>query len=142
MRAVVGRSTYAAAARRSAGVLAAALLCLQGCSASTTTVQSTAERFEEAVSESDWAGACALLAPKTLEELEKSAGKQCGAALAEEELPAAGSVDGVAAYSTSAQVRFDQDTVFLAEFPKGWRVVAAGCAPDPGRPYDCRLQGG
>jgi hypothetical protein len=32
--------------------------------------------------------------------------------------------------------------VFLAAFPGGWRVVAAGCTPRGDRPYDCTLQGG
>ena len=34
------------------------------------------------------------------------------------------------------------DTVFLAVFPGGWRVVAAGCTPHGDRPYDCVVQGG
>jgi hypothetical protein len=40
------------------------------------------------------------------------------------------------------QVRFAQDTIFLARFQSGWKVMAAGCSPVPGHPYDCRLQGG
>ena len=32
-------------------------------------------------------------------------------------------------YGQWAQVRLSGDTVFLAVFPGGWRVVAAGCTP-------------
>jgi hypothetical protein len=40
-----------------------------------------------------------------------------------------------------ARVVLDSDTVFLASFPGGWRVVAAGCQPQGERPYDCTLRG-
>jgi hypothetical protein len=59
----------------------------------------------------------------------------------EEELPAAGEVTGTDVYGQWAQVRLTGDTVFLAVFPDGWRVVAAGCTPRPERPYDCVLKG-
>jgi hypothetical protein len=137
----VSRSA-AAAVRRSAGVLAAAFLCLQGCAASTSPAEQTAERFERAVAEGEWAAGCALLAPRTLSELEKSAGKSCPVALEEEDLGDAGPVRDSHGYGTMAQVRLGQDTYFLAEFDDGWKVMAAGCAPDPGKPYDCALQGG
>jgi hypothetical protein len=43
---------------------------------------------------------------------------------------------------TWAQVRLDDDTVFLAAFPGGWRVVAAGCRPrGEAEPYDCAVEG-
>jgi hypothetical protein len=57
-------------------------------------------------------------------------------------VPAAGAVENTDAFGTMAQVRFAQDTMFLAEFKDGWKVMAAGCAPEPGHPYDCQLQGG
>jgi hypothetical protein len=34
------------------------------------------------------------------------------------------------------------DTVFLAEFPDGWKVVAAACTPRDRLPYDCQVEGG
>jgi hypothetical protein len=40
-----------------------------------------------------------------------------------------------------AQVRFRQDTVFMAQFRDGWKVMAADCAPRPDKPYDCQIQG-
>jgi hypothetical protein len=33
--------------------------------------------------------------------------------------------------------------VFLARFPDGWRVTAAGCVrddPDPAVPYECEVE--
>jgi hypothetical protein len=45
-------------------------------------------------------------------------------------------------YGQRAQVRLSGDTVFLAVFPDGWRVVAAGCTARGEKPYDCVLQGG
>ena len=38
-------------------------------------------------------------------------------------------------------VRLAGDTVFLAVFPGGWRVTAAGCTPRGDRPYNCTVQG-
>jgi hypothetical protein len=50
-------------------------------------------------------------------------------------------VIGSGVYGQWAQVRLTGDVVFLAAFPGGWRVVAAGCSPQGNRPYDCTLQG-
>jgi hypothetical protein len=100
------------------------------------------DRFYRAVGRSDWNGACALLAPETKGELEQSAGKPCPAALADEALPDPGPARRSVEYGTMTQVRYQEDTVFLARFQSGWKVMAAGCSPVLGHPYDCRLQGG
>lgn len=89
--------------------------------------------------------ACALLAPDTVAELERSAEKPCAEALPEEELPSRTSVAGVEVAGHAAQVRLDGQVVFLSLFDAGWRVVAAGCTreePDPSRPYTCLVEGG
>jgi hypothetical protein len=95
-----------------------------------------------AVAGGDGPAACATLAPDTAAELEQSAGKPCAEAVLDEDLPAPATITGTEVYGQWAQVRLATDTVFLATFPGGWRVVAAGCEPRRSRPYDCALQGG
>jgi uncharacterized protein YceK len=95
-----------------------------------------------AVQSEDGAAACAALAPDTLSELEESADKPCATAILEEDLPAPAPVASADVYGQWARVVLSDDTVFLAMFPGGWRVVAAGCTPRTERPYDCLLQGG
>jgi len=102
----------------------------------------TAQRFAQAVGNDDHSRACSLLAPTTRKQLEQAAGAPCPTALAEEELAVAGGYADIAVFGTMAQVRFSEDTVFVTKFARGWKVLAAGCAPVPGAPYDCRLQGG
>jgi len=117
------------------------LLALSGCSSLQAPARDVADRFSAAVAASDWAAGCGLLAPQTKAELEKSAGTACPTALADEDLPDAGPLEELAGFGTMAQVRFAGDTVFVAQFPGGWKVMAAGCAPVSGHPYDCRLKG-
>jgi hypothetical protein len=102
---------------------------------------SIATRMLSAVGAGDGAGACAVLASDTASQLEESGGKPCAQAILDEELPAPGTVIGSGVYGQWAQVRLTGDVVFLAAFPGGWRVVAAGCSPQGNRPYDCTLQG-
>ena len=101
-----------------------------------------AEEFEHALESDDGAAACNLLAPRTRSEVEQSAGKPCAKAILEEDLPEAGAPTGSSAYGTMGQVRFTDDTLFMAEFESGWRVTAAGCAPKPHAAYECAVQGG
>jgi hypothetical protein len=101
-----------------------------------------ASRLLTAVQAKDGATACAALAPDTLAELEKSAGKGCATAILDEDLPVPGAVTTVDVYGQWAKVTRAGDTEFLATFPGGWLVVAAGCTPRGERPYDCVLQGG
>lgn len=120
----------------------AALATVCGCTVSPAPGAGVGARFYRAVAVKDWVAACRLLAPETRAELEKAAGTGCRAVLASEELPDPGPVRTSVSYGTMTQVRFERDTVFLARFQSGWRVMAAGCSPKAGRPYDCRLQGG
>jgi hypothetical protein len=101
-----------------------------------------AVKLLRAVSAHDGSGACGLLAPDTAAEVAKSGQKSCAEAILDEDLPAPGAVNSTDVYGQWAQVRLTDDTVFLAVFPGGWRVVAAGCTPRGQRPYDCELQGG
>jgi hypothetical protein len=100
-----------------------------------------AGRMLTAVQSRDGAAACALLAPDTASTLEESAGKPCSGAVLDQDLPAPGAVTGTDVYGQWAQVRLADDTLFLAVFPGGWRVVAAGCTARGDRPYDCVLHG-
>ncbi len=122
--------------------LAGGTLALAGCGSQEGPPEAAAKAFYAAVSASDWPAACALLAPATREALERSAGTPCPEALAAEDLPDAGAVHTASRFGTMAQARFGADTVFLGRFGGRWKVVAAGCSPVPGRPYDCRLEGG
>lgn len=103
-------------------------------------------RFERALVAGQFGRLCAALAPATREELEQSARSRCeqaiGQAVEEQELRAAGAVRGVDVYGSQARVLLEQDTVFLAHFPTGWKLTAAGCRPRPQRPYQCEIKGG
>jgi hypothetical protein len=99
-------------------------------------------RFERALEAGQRELLCAALAPATREELEQSAKRRCAQAIGEQILPAAGAVRRVDVHGEQARVVLDHDTVFLARFPTGWKVTAAGCRPRPQRPYQCEIKGG
>lgn len=101
-----------------------------------------AERFLDAVADQDGAAACAVLAPKTVTALEDSTGSACAQAILDEDLPQEGGVQTADVYGQWARAVTPADTLFLAMFRNGWRVVAAGCRPAGEGPYDCVLQGG
>ncbi|GAB7039301.1 MULTISPECIES: hypothetical protein [Catenuloplanes] len=107
-------------------VLLIPALALAGCATATDragAASDVATRFLAAAA-TDPAAACALLAPETAASLDGA----CADALAAEDLPAPGAVRRSRVYVDQAQVVLDTDTVFLAEFAGGWRVVAAGLA--------------
>ncbi|WP_308307448.1 hypothetical protein [Streptomyces sp. ISL-10] len=99
-------------------------------------------RFERALGAGEHARLCNALAPATREELEQSAGSRCERAIGEEDVSPAGDVRHVDVYGDQARVVLEHDTVFLAHFPTGWRVTAAGCLPRHERPYQCEIKGG
>lgn len=132
--------------RRALVVLAAAVAVagLAGCGSVDSradAASAAAVRLLTAVQDKDGAAACALLAPTTAAQVAESADQPCASAILDEDLPAPGAVSGADVYGQWAQVRLTGDTVFLAVFPGGWRVVAAGCSPRGDRPYDCAVQG-
>jgi hypothetical protein len=130
--------------RTQRGVAVVLLLGLTGCGSQPheDEVTSVAEAFHRAFAANDGAAACAELAPRTLSELEQSAGKPCAEAVLEEPVqPSAGS-SRVEVFGTQALVGEGEGATFLARFPDGWKVMAAACRPQPGAPYDCSISGG
>jgi hypothetical protein len=122
-------------------VVAAALI--GACSAQAEpSVLSVADDFHAALVRGDGATACALLAPSTREEVEKSEEGSCPDVVLGLDLPQAGEALGSEVFGDQAQVRFSDDAVFLADFPQGWMVTAAGCRPQGEQlPYDCTVKG-
>ncbi len=121
-------------------VLVPVALLLAGCSAGVPQQEAgaAAERFAAAPP----AEACRLLASQTLADLERRSGAGCSQALKGKSTVAA-VVQQVEVAGESAQVRLDGQVVFLARFPQGWLVTAAGCEktdPDPAVPYECEVE--
>lgn len=121
------------------GVLALGTACSTGHEDS---VRAVAAEFSTAVSDGDWPAACALLAPKTRSSLEQSAGKPCDQALPEEQPIPVGDPERVSVFGTSAQLRYADETIFLARFQEGWRIMAALCTPKEPERFDCTISGG
>ncbi|WP_151773850.1 hypothetical protein [Streptomyces abyssomicinicus] len=89
---------------------------------------------------------CAALAPGTRDELEETAKSGCREAIRqaieEDDLPPAGAVRAVDVWGDRARVVLEGDTLFLSQFPGGWKVTAAGCEPRRDQPYRCGIKGG
>ncbi|MFF7533293.1 hypothetical protein ACIP6Q_29380 [Streptomyces bobili] len=105
-------------------------------------VRAATVAFEKALGERDYARMCEDLAPATAEEVEQSAGAPCAQALGEESLKPGGAVRVVDVYGNQARAVLADDTLFLSHFSAGWKIVAAGCTPRPGTPYQCQIKGG
>ncbi|MEU8888745.1 hypothetical protein [Streptomyces sp. NPDC048442] len=98
-------------------------------------------RFERAVRAGDAAAMCGALAPGTREELEHEARSACAASVLDEDLPYGGADRHVDIHGRQARAVLEKDTVFLSQFPEGWKVVAAGCRPQGDQPYRCTVKG-
>lgn len=131
--------------------LAVCVVAVGGCGAArpgATAADATVETFYRAVSADDGTGACAVLAPATVETLEDDADEPCAEAVldgevgetlaerAEDPRDPSARVAGRA-----AQVTVATDVVFLTISGDHWLVTAAGCDARPDRPYDCVLEG-
>lgn len=104
-------------------------------------VSTAATAFEEALNEGDRAALCTALAPQTRKEVESAAKKVCVDAIEAQNLPAGGPVRGVDVHGRQARAVLASDTLFLSQFQDGWKIVAAGCKPRPGQPYECSVKG-
>ena len=119
----------------------AAVVCvLAGCAAqdARNDARDTAARFLAAAERGDVDTACALLAPRTREDLETAEGP-CASALPAAELR--GSVTAVDTWSDRAKADTEAGSLFLAEFDSGWLVSAAGCVSEEDAPYRCLVGG-
>ena len=104
-------------------------------------VAGAAAAFERMLRAHDGSGLCAALAPETRSAVEESEKKDCAQAITAEELPMGGATRHVDVYGRQARAVMASDTLFLSQFPDGWKVVAAGCTPQSGRPYQCTVEG-
>ncbi|WP_251051218.1 hypothetical protein [Streptomyces sp. ISL-86] len=125
------------------GVVTAALV-LCGCGASAARQDAALQAgrtFESALASGDYTAACELLAPQSREQLEEDEKKKCAPALQGQDLPHGGAVRGSDVYGRQARLRLEDDTLFLSQFNGGWKVVAAGCTWQSGKPYSCSVRG-
>jgi hypothetical protein len=87
--------------------------------------------------------ACELLAPATIEAVTSRAGRGCAEALSGHAPEGGPHVQRVEVAGGSAFVVLDDQVVFLARFPQGWLVTAAGCSRDDldaAVPYECEVE--
>ncbi|MFE9768848.1 hypothetical protein ACFYPC_30760 [Streptomyces sp. NPDC005808] len=113
-----------------------------GVSGREASASAAATDFEKALAGGDRPALCAALAPETRGEIEDSEEKACVDAIGAQDLPAGGPVRGVDVYGRQARAVLASDTLFLSQFPDGWKIVAAGCRPRSGQPYQCTIKGG
>ncbi|MGW6567719.1 hypothetical protein [Streptomyces sp. NPDC054975] len=123
-------------------LLSTVLLSLPGCAgpgAREAAAEAAAVAFTQALRTPDDGRACAALAPNTREALEQEG--PCPAALAALRLdvPSAPPVT-TDVYGSQARVVFGEGNTYLAAFPDGWKVRAAGCVERPEQPDSCELK--
>jgi hypothetical protein len=126
-------------------LLIAPVLLVAGCASASSRAggaPEVARRFSAAVAARDGATACALLAASTRDELVQSSGKPCPESLTGEDVAPVGTVRRVEAWGEQAEVAGTSGTVFLSHLTGTWLVVAAGCKPRPGEPYECAVKSG
>jgi hypothetical protein len=125
-------------------VVSAALLALApGCGTepSERDAERSVERFIAAVEARDGAAACARLSESASSALETSESEPCDRAVLSLGLTPAG-VEAASVWGTSAKVDLrDGEAAFLDQIRGAWRIGAMACRPQPGRPYECKLEG-
>jgi hypothetical protein len=125
-------------------IVAFAITLAASCSARTTEeprVRAVAVTFYKALAEQDGVAACAVLAPETFRELEKSAKQPCDRAVTDQDLPdALGNVNETKVHGNEGRVAAEGDTVFVSDFGGTWKIVAVGCSSRGDLPYDCEIE--
>lgn len=137
-----GHRTAAALPRGAAAVvLLLGVLTLLGCTpAAESDVYATAQAFQSAVQGDDEAAACAALSDEARSALELTSSQPCARALAVLDLPSR-QPTAVQVWGDNGQARLASGVLFLAKFPDGWKVTAAGCHSRPKQPYACAVRG-
>lgn len=125
-----------------AGVLASLLLSSCASTDDVDAARRTADDFAGSLRSDDGAAACALLMTSTRSAVEEAAGRPCEEGIVDEVGADPGAVTRAEAFGTAAQVRTQNDTLFLARYDGRWLVLAAGCSPRGELPYDCQVEGG
>ena len=134
-------------APRSLLILAAAsALATSGCGRAEdeAAVRATAQRFLGAYQGGEGAVACAQLSEQARKKLESDERKPCTQAIAGVMLEP-GSITRIEVSLDNAKVDLSSgQTAFLSDERSGWRVSAAGCEPEGGkpadRPFDCEVE--
>ncbi len=119
----------------------ALLVLAAGCGNADESADSVGADFAAAVERGNGKQACRLLAPSTAKELVQSTGRKCPVAVLKEMPKNMGRSLNQEVYGGQAQIEFENDTAFLAQFDGAWKIVAAGCRPRGERPYDCAVKG-
>jgi len=132
---------------RRAAAVAAALIVTPALTACSSVDEPEARRVATEFARlagTDPTAACALLAPRTLEQVTQDGDGDCAEGLKSESPRPASRVTSVSVAINGAQVVMDDQVLFLAHFDTGWRVTAAGCtrdAADDAVPYQCSVKG-
>jgi hypothetical protein len=127
---------------RVSALAAVVLVAVAGCgrAGARGEVRSVTDTFLTATHDGNGARACAQLSDETRSKLVQQEGKACAQAITDMHV-GAGSVTSVRVYITSAKADLsDGDSVFLDQSSSGWRISAAGCRPQEGKPADRPLQ--
>ena len=124
-------------------VLARVATCLAGCGRAEDrrAVSAVTEAFVRHVDGGNGAAACAQLTAGARDALEHDEGKPCAEAATELDI-AASAIARAEVISTAAKVDLrDGASAFLELTPRGWRIAAAGCRPQPDdEPFECEVE--
>ena len=125
---------------RELAVLALATLAGCGSGGAERDAAGVLERFQDAAARGDGAAACEQLAEETRSELEKQEAKPCDEAVLGLGLSRARVSRTVVDVTSAAVDLAGGGRAYLDKTPRGWKVSAAACRPQPGRPWDCELK--
>jgi hypothetical protein len=118
------------------------VLALSGCAGDdqASAAGRAAGSFTQAVADQDGARACSLLSPATADSVADDG--SCAGAVLKQDLPTVAKIQKIDREGRSAFVVTDDDTMFLSQFPDGWKIIGAGCTEQGSAPYDCTVSGG